>query len=156
MAETVQTSWEKKVGITIGVIGLLGLVLNILYGLALPLPGSAILLMFPVFLCRLLGLKRTCGVLMVIVSLTVSVALLENFQITALFIAGGVFFNGLVITVNKGMPVQGKIEPDGIHIPMDLKTKLYYLADLAILGLWSVGDLLIMAGLWTSFFSSIV
>ena len=156
MTETTYTRREKAAGWIIGVIGLLGLVLNILYGPALPLPESAVFLMFSMLICRLIGLKRTCGTLLVIVSLITSTALWENFQLTALVLAVGVFLNGLVITVNKGMPVENRIEPRGIHIPADDKTKFYYLCDLAVLGRWSIGDLLIMAGLWVNFVSPTV
>jgi len=127
-----------------------------LYNPELPIPENAVLLIFPLFICRLIGLKRTCGVLLLLTSLITGIALLENFQLTSLVLTVGVFFNGLVIAVNKGMPVEGRIEPSGIHIPIDDKTKLYYLCDLSVLGRWSVGDILVIVGLWINFAYSVV
>lgn len=142
-------------GWAIATVGLTGFILNVIYTHPESLfPAYIVFLMIPVLICRLFGLNRAVGCLAIAISLILGSGLAGNFRIALLIVLLGAFLNGLVILINNGMPVQNRITPEGIHIPMNNKTKFYYLCDLSILGRCSIGDVLIIMGLWTNFFMS--
>ncbi|MBI4158126.1 MAG: hypothetical protein HY505_00680 [Candidatus Yanofskybacteria bacterium] len=136
---------EKVAGIIILVIGLTGFIFSLFLNL-LHLSPITMLILWSSVICRIfLKQNRLFGMLLILATLTLP---FNTSQIPFLFLATGMFFNGLVIMVNKGMPVHGLEFSEGIHIPMD-GAKLTFLGDLSVLGKWSVGDLFIINFLWS-------
>ena len=65
----------------------------------------------------------------------------------------GAALNGIVKSLNRGMPVPGLTEAFDNHVPINQGTQLAFLADVIRIGGYalSVGDLLLIAGIFTCF-----
>ena len=138
---------EKITSIVILAVGLTGVILFLLLSEHPPLPLITFLSVWSFLICRIFTRQnRLFGILMILAALTF---LFNTSQTPSLFLlATGLFLNGLIIMVNKGMPVQGLKFSDGVHIPMD-GAKLTFLGDLSVLGKWSVGDLFLISFFWS-------
>ena len=105
---------EKLTSIIILDVGLTGLIL-FLFSKPPLLPPITMLLAWSSVACRILRQYKLFGAILILLALTI---LFNTSQTPFLFFAVGAFLNGLVIMVNKGMPVQGQEFVNGIHIPM--------------------------------------
>ena len=132
-------------GIVFLIIGLTGVIISLFFSKLPSLSPILLLLLWASFVCRIfLRQNRLLGILLILTALTIP---LNTNQAPFLFLAIGTFLNGLVIMVNKGMPIQGYKFSNGMHIPMD-SAKLTFLGDLSVLGRWSVGDVFIISFFW--------
>lgn len=92
---------EKLTSTIIFAIGLTGFVL-FFFSKQPPLPPVAMLFLWSSIVCRMFKQGRLFGMFILLNALAIT---LEIPQKHVLLLAAGFFFNGLVVVINKGMPV---------------------------------------------------